>query len=33
MNKTASDLAALLIRNFNEAPLERLVREPLYDAL
>lgn len=33
MTKTASDLAALLIRNFNEAPLERLVREPLYDAL
>ena len=26
-------LATLLIRNFNEAPLERLVREPLYDAL
>lgn len=33
MTKTASDLAALLIRNFNEVPLERLVREPLYDAL
>ncbi len=33
MTKTASDLAALLIRNFNEAPLERHVREPLYDAL
>ena len=33
MTKTASDLAALLIRNFNEAPLERQVREPLYDAL
>jgi uncharacterized cupin superfamily protein len=33
MTKTASDLATLLIRNFNEAPVERLVREPLYDAL
>jgi uncharacterized cupin superfamily protein len=33
MTKTASDLASLLIRNFNEAPLERLLREPLYDAL
>jgi len=33
MTKTASDLAAMLIRNFNEAPLERLMREPLYDAL
>ena len=33
MTKTAADLAARLIRNFNEAPLERLVREPLYDAL
>ena len=33
MTKTASELAALLIRNFNEAPLERLLREPLYDAL
>jgi uncharacterized cupin superfamily protein len=33
MTKTASDLASLLIRNFNEAPLEKLVREPLYEAL
>lgn len=33
MTKTAIDLTALLIRNFNEVPLERLVREPLYDAL
>jgi uncharacterized cupin superfamily protein len=33
MTKTASELASLLIRNFNEAPLERLVREPLYEAL
>ena len=33
MTKTASDLAALLIRNFNEVPLERQVREPLYDTL
>lgn len=33
MHKTASDLTALLIRNFDEVPLERQVREPLYDAL
>ncbi len=33
MTKTASDLAARLIRNFNDAPLERFVREPLYDVL
>jgi len=33
MTKTTSDLTARLIRNFNEIPLERLVREPLYDAL
>lgn len=33
MTKTVSDLAALLIRNFNEAPLEKFVREPLYDTL
>jgi uncharacterized cupin superfamily protein len=31
MTKTSNDLAALLIRNINDAPLERLVREPLYD--
>jgi uncharacterized cupin superfamily protein len=28
----ARELAQKLIRNFNETPLERLVREPLYDA-
>lgn len=33
MTKTASDLTALLIRNFNEVPLERLERHPLYEAL
>jgi uncharacterized cupin superfamily protein len=33
MTKTAADLAAVLIRNFNAAPLEREVREPLYDTL
>jgi uncharacterized cupin superfamily protein len=31
-NERASALAALLIRNFNDARLERLVREPLYDS-
>ena len=33
MNETPASLRDKLIRNFNEAPLERLVREPLYDAL
>jgi uncharacterized cupin superfamily protein len=28
----AENLASLLIRNFNEAPMKRLLREPLYDA-
>ena len=32
MNDRARALAANLIRNFNDAPLERLVREPHYDA-
>ena len=31
MNDRAKALAASLIRNFNDAPAERLVREPLYD--
>ena len=30
---TAEALARRLIRNFNDAPLERQVREPLYDTL
>jgi uncharacterized cupin superfamily protein len=33
MNDAAKSLAARLIRNFNEASLERLVREPLYESL
>ena len=32
MSDRARELAALLIRNFNEAPMKRLLREPLYDA-
>lgn len=32
MTDRARELADKLIRNFNDAPLERFVREPLYDA-
>ena len=32
MSERAAQLAATLIRNFNEVPLQRMVREPLYDA-
>lgn len=32
MNDRAKALAAALIRNFNDAPMERFVREPHYDA-
>ena len=32
MTDRATELASALIRNFNEVPLERLLREPLYDA-
>ena len=32
MSERAKQLAAALIRNFNEVPLKRMVREPLYDA-
>lgn len=32
MNERARALAASLIRNFNDAPVERFVREPHYDA-
>ena len=32
MNDHAKALAASLIRNFNDAPMERLVREPHYDS-
>ena len=32
MNERARALAASLIRNFNDVPVERLVREPHYDA-
>jgi len=32
MNDRARALAASLIRNFNDAPTERLLREPLYDS-
>ena len=32
MNDRARALAASLIRNFNDAPMERLLREPLYDS-
>jgi uncharacterized cupin superfamily protein len=31
MSDRAADLAAALIRNVNDAPLKRLLREPLYD--
>jgi uncharacterized cupin superfamily protein len=31
MSTRALELAALLIRNFNEVPMERETREPLYD--
>ena len=31
MTPRAAELAASLIRNFNEAPLEHFVREPRYD--
>ena len=33
MNEASTSLASLLIRNFNEASLERQVREPLYETL
>ena len=33
MSTQAEELRAKLIRNFNEAPLEREVREPLYDGM
>jgi uncharacterized cupin superfamily protein len=33
MTRRANELAAKLIRNFNDAPAERFVREPLYDAI
>lgn len=33
MTETAALLAATLIRNFNDAPLERQQRDPLYDTL
>jgi uncharacterized cupin superfamily protein len=32
MSTRALELAALLIRNFNEVPMERETREPLYDS-
>ena len=32
MSDRATELASALIRNFNDVPLERLVREPCYDA-
>ncbi|MBI6797809.1 cupin domain-containing protein [Pseudomonas syringae] len=32
MNERARELASRLIRNFNEAPLEHEVREPLYES-
>jgi uncharacterized cupin superfamily protein len=32
MSTRALELAALLIRNFNEVPMERDTREPLYDS-
>lgn len=32
MNERAKALAAALIRNVNDVPLERFVREPLYDS-
>ena len=33
MNENAKALAAKLIRNFNAVPMERQVREPLYDGV
>lgn len=33
MNEAAQQLAQRLIRNFNDAPAERQLREPLYDTL
>jgi len=33
MNEASRSLASLLIRNFNDASLERQVREPLYETL
>ena len=33
MTDRAAELAAALIRNFNEVPLERMQREPLYDGV
>jgi hypothetical protein len=33
MNDRAKSLSAALIRNFNDVPLQSLVREPHYDAL
>jgi uncharacterized cupin superfamily protein len=33
MNERATALAAALIRNFNDAPMTHLLREPHYDAL
>jgi uncharacterized cupin superfamily protein len=33
MNDRAAALAAALIRNFNDAPMTRLLREPHYDAV
>ena len=33
MTERAAELAAALIRNFNEVPLERMQREPLYDGV
>ena len=32
MNDRATALAALLIRNFNDAPMDSFVRDPLYDS-
>jgi uncharacterized cupin superfamily protein len=32
MSDRATELAAALIRNFNDVPLTRLLREPLYDS-
>lgn len=33
MNDRAAELAAALIRNFNDVPMTRLLREPHYDAM
>jgi uncharacterized cupin superfamily protein len=33
MNEPPASLASLLIRNFNDAAVERQIREPLYDTL